>query len=221
MREAILHVDQSKWPKLQNEKTRKQALATIAALQQFRLSQAREERLTRAASSGAATLTTNQGTPISDNQNSLRAGSRGPDAARRLHLPREDHPLRSRAHSRAHRPRARLRRARLLPALQVDGEADAGGVPAGSEGEDAGVRALLDGGRRRRLRRHAARRARLRREVLHGGRQLRPGRQQHPGLLHPGRDQVSRPRPRREDGARSRLSAGRVARTTRSGTSSR
>ena len=32
----------------------------------------------QAASSGAATLTTNQGTPISDNQNSLRAGSRGP-----------------------------------------------------------------------------------------------------------------------------------------------
>ena len=30
------------------------------------------------ASSAAATLTTNQGTPISDNQNSLRAGSRGP-----------------------------------------------------------------------------------------------------------------------------------------------
>src|SRR6188768_425557 len=30
------------------------------------------------ASSGAARLTTNQGTPISDNQNSMRAGSRGP-----------------------------------------------------------------------------------------------------------------------------------------------
>ena len=34
--------------------------------------------LHQSASSGAATLTTNQGTPISDNQNSLRAGSRGP-----------------------------------------------------------------------------------------------------------------------------------------------
>src|SRR5436189_3454635 len=30
------------------------------------------------ASSGAATLTTNQGTPIADNQNSLRDGQRGP-----------------------------------------------------------------------------------------------------------------------------------------------
>ena len=38
----------------------------------------------------------------------------------------------------------------------------------------------------------------LRGEVLHGGRQLRPGRQQHPGLLHPGRGQVSRPHPRRQ-----------------------
>ena len=47
-------------------------------LQRYRLSQAREERLHQSASSGAATLTTNQGTPISDNQNSLRAGSRGP-----------------------------------------------------------------------------------------------------------------------------------------------
>ena len=43
--------------------------------------------------------------------------------------------------------------------------------------------ALLDGGRRARRRRCRARRARLRAEVLHRGRQLGPGRQQHAGVL--------------------------------------
>ena len=63
-------------------------------------------------------LTTNQGTPISDNQNSLKSGERGPDAARRFHPAREDHPFRPRAHPRAHRACARLRGARLLPAVR-------------------------------------------------------------------------------------------------------
>ena len=46
------------------------------------------------------------------------------------------------------------------------------------------------------------------------GRQLRPRRQQHPGVLHPGRDQVSRPDPLGEDGARSRFPAGGIAHDT-------
>ena len=50
---------------------------------------------------------------------------------------------------------------------------------------DADVRALLDRGRRAGLRRHRARPARLRAEVLHRAGQLRPGRQQHAGLLRP------------------------------------
>ena len=149
--------------------------------------------------------------PAGFGQSELAAlGHTRADAARRLDLPREDHALRSRADSRADRPRARLRRARLLSAVQVAREADAGRVPAGSEEEDAGVRALFHRRRRRGLRRHAARRARLCREVLHRGRQLRPRRQQHPGVLHPGRDQVSRSDPLGEDGARSRLPAGGV-----------
>ena len=160
------------------------------------------------AKSREGVLTTNQGTAISDNQNSLRAGVRGPTHARGLHLPREDHALRPRAHSRADRPRARLGRARLLPAVQVLVEADARGVSPGSESADAGLRPLLHRRRRRRLRRYAPRRARLRGEVLHRGRQLRPRREQHPGLLHPGRDQVPRPRSLGEDGARPWVSAG-------------
>jgi catalase len=57
-------------------------------------------------------LTTNQGVAIADNQNSLKAGLAGSDAARRLHFARENHALRSRANPRAHRPCARLGRAR-------------------------------------------------------------------------------------------------------------
>ena len=71
------------------------------------------------ADSAARALTTNQGVPVGDNQNSLKAGLARPDAARRLHPAREDHALRSRAHSRAHRPCARLGRARLLRVLQA------------------------------------------------------------------------------------------------------
>ena len=79
-----------------------------------------------------------------------------------------------------------------------------GRVPAGPGKRDAGLRALLDRGRLARLDRPRARRARLRGEVLHRRGQLRSGRQQHPGLLHPGRDQVPRPGPRRQAGAAQR-----------------
>ena len=85
----------------------------------------------------------------------------------------------------------------------------------------AGVRALLDGRRRARLDRHGARRARLRRQVLHGRRQLGPGRQQHPGVLHPGRDEVSRSDPRGRSPSRITRCRRRRPRTTRSGISSR
>ena len=46
-------------------------------------------------------------------------GPARPDAARGLHPAREDHALRPRAHSRAHRARARLGRARLLRVLRA------------------------------------------------------------------------------------------------------
>ena len=160
-----------------------------------------------------------------------RAGRRQPelaegrparaDAARRLHPAREDHALRPRAHSRAHRARARLGRARLLRVLRAAHRPHARRAVRRSRQAHAGVRALLDRGRRARLDRHRARRARLRRQVLHRRRQLGPGRQQHPGVLHPGRDEVPRPRPRGEARAAPRDAAGGVARTTRSGTSSR
>ena len=98
-------------------------------------------------------LTTNQGVPVADNQNTLRAGTRGPIAARRLHLAREDHALRSRAHPRARRARARCGGARLLPSLRVDGAVHAAAFLR-TRPRNARVRALLDGRRIARLGRH-------------------------------------------------------------------
>ncbi len=162
------------------------------------------------ADSSDQVLTTNQGVAIADNQNSLEGRAARADAARRLHPAREDHPLRPRAHSRAHRSCARLGRARLLRVLQAAGEVHPCRAVCRSRQGHAGVRALLHGGRRARLGRHRARCARLRREVLHRRRQLGPGRQQHAGVLHSGRDEVPRPRACRQARAASRHAASRV-----------
>ena len=147
-----------------------------------------------------------------------RAGS---VAARGLPLPGEDLPLRPRADPRARGARPRVRRARFLRALRVLGRAHPRRPVPASRRTNPGVRALLDRGRQQGLVRPRPRRPRLRREVLHEGGELGSRRQQHPGVLHPGRDQVPRPRPLREAGARSRVSRRRNRRTTTSGTSSR
>ena len=160
-------------------------------------------------SDGGTTLTTNQGIPIADNQNSLqrriRAGrrcSRTSSSARRSPT----------STTSAFPSASSMRAARAAHGYFELTESLA--EYTHREGADrgrrtnAGLHPLLDRRRRRRLGRHAARRARLRGQVLHQGRQLGPRRQQHPGVLHPGRDQVPRPDPRGEDGARPRLPAG-------------
>ena len=94
--------------------------------------------------------------------------------------------------------------------FEANGEAEAitsAGFLQGGRAH-AGVRALLDRRRLARFGRHRARRPRLRDEVLHDGGQLRSRRQQHPGVLHPGRHQVPRPDPRRQARARRRDPAG-------------
>ena len=73
----------------------------------------------------AQVLTTNQGVPIADDQNSLQAVKRGPGPAGGLRPSREDHAFRSRAHSGAHRACAGLGRARVLSGLSVARQADA------------------------------------------------------------------------------------------------
>ena len=161
------------------------------------------------ADDGRPRLTTQQGAP-GRRRPELAAGRRArPGAAGGLPLPREDLPLRPRAHPRAGRPCARLRRARLLRELRAADRHHPG-------------RPLPASRARRRPRSSASRpspgnkgSADLARDVrgfavkFYTKRgQLGPRRQQHPGLLHPGRDQVPRPDPRRQAGAGPRLPAG-------------
>ena len=149
------------------------------------------------------------------------SGAPRPDAARRLHPAREDHAFRPRAHPRAHRACARVGRAWLLRVLQAAQGPDACVAVRRSRETHAGVRAIFHGCRRARLDGYRARRARLRSEVLYGRRQLGPRREQHPGVLHPGRDEVSRSGPRRQAGAAPRACRRRRRRTTLSGISCR
>ena len=113
-----------------------------------------------------AYLTTNHGTRISDNQNSLRLGNARADAARRLRPSREDLPLRPRAHSRAHRACSRLGCARLLRVHARDSGADARDRIREEGQAHAGVLPLLDGRGLEGLQGHAARCSRLRGQVL-------------------------------------------------------
>lgn len=142
-------------------------------------------------------LTTNQGVKISDNQNTLRAGERGPslleDFIMREKITHFDHeriPERivhargSAAHGvfKVYESQANLTKAAFLQ------------DPA----KETPVYVRFHRARLARVGRYRARRARYRRQVLHGRRQLRSGRQQHAGVLHSGRNQVPRFRPRRE-----------------------
>ena len=137
-------------------------------------------------------------------------GRARPDAARGFRLSREDLPLRPRAHPRARRPRPRLRRPRLLRGHRRSLGPHHGRALPEERQAHARLRALLHRRRQQGLGRPGARRPRLRGQALHRGRQLGHRRQQHPGLLHPGRDEVPRPGPRGEGRARPRLPAGRL-----------
>ena len=154
-------------------------------------------------------MTTDQGIPVADNQNSCDRGL-GAHAAGRLHPPREDHPLRSRTHSRAHRACTWQRSTWLLRVDPVTGRPYPRAHPDRGRGEDTRIHPFLDRGRWRRLGGYPARRARLRGQVLYQGGQLGPGRQQHSGVLHPGRHEIPGPGARSEDGTGPCLPAGRL-----------
>ena len=154
-------------------------------------------------------LTTNQGVPVADNQNSLKAGLRGPtlleDFILREKITHFDHeriPERI-VHARGSAAHGFFECTKAIP------EFTRAVLFSRSRQTDAGVRSLLDRPRRTRLDRHRPRRARFRRQVLHGRGQLGFGRQQHPGVLHPGRDEVSRSGPCRKTRAALRDAAGR------------
>ena len=131
-------------------------------------------------------LTTAQGLRVDDADNSLTAGERGPTLLEDFHL-REK--IMHFDHERIPERVVHARGAGAHGVFEADRRARGplrGGFLRNGD-DDAGVRALLDRGRLARFRRHRSRRARLRDEVLHRRGQLRPRRQQHPGVLHPGR----------------------------------
>ena len=160
------------------------------------------------ADGGGRAITTNQGVPVADNQNSLKAGLRGPALL-------EDFILREKiTHFDHERIPERIVHARgsgahgYFECYEPLDEDHARVAVLRSRQAHAGVRAFLDGRRRTRFDRSRARRARLRGQVLHRRRQLGSRRQQHPGVLHPGCDEVPRSRPRRETRAAQRHAAG-------------
>ena len=153
-------------------------------------------------------LTTNQGIRVSDNQNSLKSGARGPTLL-------EDFVLREKIfhfdHERIPERIVHARgtgRARLFRSDRRHFRPDEGGpVQEGREDRRCSCASRpspaapgsVDTPR-------DVRGFAVKFYTTRG--QLGSGRQQHPGLLHPGRDQVSRSGPRGEDGGGPRLSAG-------------
>ena len=123
-------------------------------------------------------LTTTAGAPVADNQNSLTAGARGPVLLQDYQL------IEKLAHQNRERIPERVVHAKgwgAFGTLTITGDISrytrARALQPGAD--DADARPLLDRRRRAGRRRRRARRARLRAEVLHRGRQLGPGRQQH------------------------------------------
>ena len=142
-----------------------------------------------------STLTTTFGMPVGDNQNSLTAGPRGPVLMQDFQL------IEKLAHFNRERIPERVVHAKGAGAYgiftvtsDITRYTEASVLRAGRQG-DRVVPALLDRRRRERLGRHRTRPARLRREVLHRGRQLGSGRQQHAGLLRARSAQVPRLHP--------------------------
>ena len=142
-------------------------------------------------------LTTRQGHPVHNNQALRTVGPRGPATLENYHFLEKIGALRPRAHPRARRARARLRRLRHFEAYGTIGDEPASTYTRAKlfqdQGQDdPGRGPLLDRHRRPRLVGGGARPAGVRGQVQDRGRQLGSGRQQPAGLLHPRRDQVPR-----------------------------
>ena len=136
--------------------------------------------------------------PRADNEHSITAGPRGPVLMQDRYL------IEKLAHFNRERIPERVVHAKGAGAYGNFAVTDdvtpvhPGGLPLRGRQADRDVPALLHRRRRAGLRGRRARPARLRAEVLHRGGQLRPRRQQHPGVLHPRPDQVPRLHPHPE-----------------------
>ena len=107
-------------------------------------------------------LTTNQGLPVSDNQNSLKGGGRGPtlleDFILREKITHFDH---ERIPERIVHARGSGAHGYFQPYKSIHEACDQRRFPFGSKNKDASLRALLDSRRRRWLGGPAARRTRV------------------------------------------------------------
>ena len=136
----------------------------------------------------AATLTRDNGAPVGDNQNSQTAGPNGSvllqDVQLLQKLQRFD---RERIPERVVHARGTGAHGEFVASADIS---DLSMAKVFRKGEDPGIRALLRGGARQPLPGNPARSARFRHQVLYRRRQLGPGGQQLPDLLHPRCDQV-------------------------------
>ena len=146
-------------------------------------------------------LTTRNGAPVVDNQNTMTAGTARPGAAAGRLVSGETRPLRPGGDPGAPHARQGFRRLRHLHGYPRHHPLHQGQDLLPNRQEDRLVPALLHRGRRARRRRRRARHPRLRNEVLYRGRELGPGGQQHAGLLPPRSAQVPRPQPRGQAGS--------------------
>ena len=137
-------------------------------------------------------LTTSFGMPVDNDLNSVTAGPKGPVLIQDVHL------LDKLAHFDRERIPERVVHAKGAGAhgyFEVTHDVTqvhARQVPLRGGKADRGLRAVLHRRRREGLGGLRARPARLRGQVLHRRRQLRHGRQQHAGLLHPRPPEVPR-----------------------------
>ena len=145
---------------------------------------------------GVATLTTQQGIPVADDQNSLRQGPRGPALIEDFHFREKifhfDHeriPERV-VHARGYGAHGFFQ---LTDSLADVTRADI--FQRLGEKTEAFVRFSTVAGSKGSF--DLARDVRICRQALYQGRQLGPRRQQHPGVLYPGCDQVPRHHPLR------------------------
>ena len=133
-------------------------------------------------------LTTAQGLRLPDTDHSLKAGNRGPTLLEDFHLREKITHFDHERIPGACRARPRRCSARRLPVLRHRRLGDEGRFP---RYEGTAVTEVfcpvLHRARLARLGRHRPRHPRVRGEVLHRRGHLRPRRQQHAGVLHPGR----------------------------------
>ena len=169
---------------------------------------AKDRDLTKDYQDAGQQLTTNQGLPVADDNNSLRAGIRGPSLIEDLYLREKiNHFDHERIPERVVHARGAAAHG-YFECTHPMGESHRAGLFARPRGRKTPVFVRFSTVAGSRGSPDTPRDVRGFGQVLHRRGRVGHGRQQHPGVLHPGRDQVPRPDPRREARAGQRDPAG-------------